>query len=154
MNGVTACNKEGAKLRLAGIQVPFVSFKECEVFKIENLGAFYLDAMAGVPSRGTLYIRDDFMLDGKPVSLLDRLSWIDPDILSGNKRAVNLSLELMGARTMQRLAAEVDARLHASPSTARLREVIKESGIRQAVKQRDERFGDGRIRLRRRGDRK
>src|SRR5690606_34573600 len=47
--------------------------------------------------------------------LADRLAMVHPDFLAGNKRAVNLAMELMGARTMQRLAAELDARMHASP---------------------------------------
>ncbi len=82
-------------------------------------------------------------------ALCDRLSWIHPDMLAGNKRAVNLSLELMGARTMQRLGAEIDARLHASPGTRRLREVIQSHGIREALRERDEKFGDGRVRMER-----
>ena len=44
--------------------------------------------------------------------LADRLAMIDPDLLSANKRIINLGLELMGARTLQRLAAENDARGH------------------------------------------
>ncbi len=83
--GVTACNKPDAIVHARGVAVLGTAdickggipgsiyggcgiggrpFKECEVFKIENLGAFYLDAIAGVPSRGTLYIRDDFMRSG------------------------------------------------------------------------------------------
>jgi hypothetical protein len=64
--GVTACNKEGAKVHALGISLP-LSFKECEVFKIENLDQFYLDAIAdaqSLPSRqsenprpGTIYMR-------------------------------------------------------------------------------------------------
>ena len=46
--------------------------------------------------------------------LADRMSLIDPDLLSANKRIVNLGLEQMGARTLQRLAAETDARVRPS----------------------------------------
>lgn len=44
--------------------------------------------------------------------LADRLAGIDPDLLSANKRIVNLGLELIGARTLQRMAAENDGRAH------------------------------------------
>jgi enoyl-CoA hydratase len=48
--------------------------------------------------------------------LADRLAMVPTDLLAGNKRSVNLALEMMGARTMQRLAAEMDARMHVSPA--------------------------------------
>jgi hypothetical protein len=68
--GVTACNKPDAKLHLLGL--PFalpVAFKECEVFKIENLGAFYLDSIANASQydveadipRGTIYMRPSLL---------------------------------------------------------------------------------------------
>ncbi|HEX7601380.1 MAG TPA: hypothetical protein VF316_07245 [Polyangiaceae bacterium] len=65
-NGVTACNKQGAKVHaiLGGINVtmPLIgSYGECEVFKIENLAKFYLDSIVG---RGTLYLRNDTLRNG------------------------------------------------------------------------------------------
>lgn len=84
--------------------------------------------------------------------LVDRLTWIHPDQLAGTKRQVNLALELMGARTMQRLAAEMDARVHASPSSQRFRDMMAEHGVAKGVRMRDERFGDGVIRLRALGE--
>lgn len=50
--------------------------------------------------------------------LTARLALIDPHLLSAQKRIVNLGLELMGARTLQRLAAETDARAHLAPAAA------------------------------------
>jgi hypothetical protein len=57
-SGVTACNKPDAIVHaeLGGITIPSfgLKWKECEVFKIENLSAFYLDAIANAvdtPSR-------------------------------------------------------------------------------------------------------
>ena len=44
--------------------------------------------------------------------LADRLCKIDPDLLSANKRIINMGLELMGARTLQRMAVENDVRGH------------------------------------------
>jgi hypothetical protein len=66
--GVTACNKPGAKVHALGLSLP-VSFDECAVFKIENLGAFYLDAIANAQQydpnveipRGTIYMRPSLL---------------------------------------------------------------------------------------------
>jgi len=76
--GVTACNKPGAKVhaKLLGISVTMPlagSYSECEVFKLENVGAFYLDAIANAaqyePSnkpnkRGAFYLRNDLLRTG------------------------------------------------------------------------------------------
>ena len=40
---------------------------------------------------------------------------IDRELLAANKRVVNLGLELMGARTLQRAAVETDARATCPP---------------------------------------
>ncbi len=79
--------------------------------------------------------------------LADRMALIDPDLLAANKRIVNLGLELMGARTLQRLAAENDGRAHLAPGTERFRRVAKEQGLRTALQERDRQFGDGRARV-------
>ena len=41
-------------------------------------------------------------LENEVVGLASRMAKIDPDLLSANKRIVNLAMELMGARTLQR----------------------------------------------------
>lgn len=87
------------------------------------------------------------LLEQEVEQLADRLSKIDPDILSINKRSVNLALELMGAKTTQRLAAELDARGHNAEAAGRFRKSIKESGLKAALKQRDAPFGDGRAKV-------
>ena len=76
-------------------------------------------------------------------ALADRLARIDTDLLAANKRIVNLGLELMGARTLQRMAAEMDARAHLAQSRDVFRRHAMEHGIKHAVKMRDEPFGDG-----------
>lgn len=43
------------------------------------------------------------LLEQECEGLADRMALIDPDLLAGNKRIVNLGLEQMGARTLQRL---------------------------------------------------
>ena len=69
------------------------------------------------------------------------------NLLAANKRIVNLGLELMGARTLQRLSAENDARAHLAPGTARFRQNAKEKGLKAALAARDADFGDGRARV-------
>ncbi len=79
-------------------------------------------------------------LDETVEKLADKMAMIHPDFLSGNKRAVNLALELMGARTMQRLASELDARMHTSPGMDDWRERNREQGLKSALEWRDGRF--------------
>jgi enoyl-CoA hydratase len=87
-------------------------------------------------------------LEDEVEGLADRFALIDHHLLSANKRIVNLGLELMGARTLQRLAAENDARAHLAPGTAEYRRRVRELGLRQALRERDGAFGDGRARVR------
>jgi enoyl-CoA hydratase len=86
-------------------------------------------------------------LEAEVEQLLDRLAKIDHHLLAANKRIVNLGLELMGARTLQRLAAENDARAHLAPGTLEFFRRVEEHGLREAFKQRDAQFGDGRARV-------
>jgi len=80
--------------------------------------------------------------------LARRLALIDPDLLSSNKRVINMGLELMGARTLQRYAAETDARAHRAPSTREYFAAVASEGLKGAFRERDERFGDSRVRVR------
>ena len=79
--------------------------------------------------------------------LADRLALIDPDLLSANKRVINVGMELMGAQVLQRLAAENDARGHRAPGTKAYFAAVKEKGLREAFRERDAKFGDGRARV-------
>ena len=87
------------------------------------------------------------LLEAEVEQLADRMSHIDPDILAVNKRAVNLGLELMGARTLQRLAAENDARGHQAGSAQAFIQRAREAGLKTALAERDAPFGDGRARV-------
>lgn len=86
-------------------------------------------------------------LDEEIADLTRRFAAISPDLLACNKRIVNLGLELMGARTLQRLASETDARGHLSAGRMAFRNNCQELGVKEAVRRRDAPFGDGRIRL-------
>jgi enoyl-CoA hydratase len=87
-------------------------------------------------------------LDEEIADLTRRFAAISPDLLACNKRIVNLGLELMGARTLQRLASETDARGHLSSGRMEFRKTAQEHGVKEAVRRRDAPFGDGRIRMR------
>ena len=86
-------------------------------------------------------------LENEVEQLADRLVMIDPDLLSTNKRIINLGLELMGARTLQRLAAENDVRGHNSEAARGFGKRVAEGGLAGALRERDEKFGDGRVRV-------
>ena len=96
--------------------------------------------MEAVPAAG---------LEAAVGELARRVALVDAELLSAHKRVVNLSLELAGARTMQRLSAEMDARAHLSrgPRRSQFRADMAEHGLKTALKNRDEPFGDGQVKL-------
>jgi len=73
------------------------------------------------------------LLDAEVTGLMKRLGRIDSDLLSGNKRIINIGLELMGARTLQRLAAENDTRLHTVAASLEFRDLAQKKGLRAAL---------------------
>jgi len=87
------------------------------------------------------------LLEAEVEGLAGRMALIDPDLLSANKRIINIGLELMGARTLQRLACENDARGHLAPSAREFAAKIREKGLKETFKERDGKFGDGRARV-------
>jgi enoyl-CoA hydratase len=87
------------------------------------------------------------VLEDEVEGLADRFALIDPDLLSANKRITNLSLELMGAQTLQRLAGENDARAHRAPAVRQYGRDVREHGLKETLRRRDEPFGDGYARV-------
>lgn len=87
------------------------------------------------------------LLEDEVEGLADRFSLIDPDLLAANKRITNLALELMGAQTLQRLAGENDARAHRSQAVRDYGRSVKEHGLKETLRRRDEPFGDGMARV-------
>jgi enoyl-CoA hydratase len=85
------------------------------------------------------------------MALARRVALVDHHLLAANKRQVNLALELMGARTMQRLAAEIDVRGHQSRAMREFGRVAATDGMSAAATARDEPFGDSVIELRHAG---
>jgi enoyl-CoA hydratase len=86
-------------------------------------------------------------LENEVEQLADRMAMIDPDLLSANKRIINQGLELMGARTLQRMAAENDVRGHNTRSARGFGMSVKEKGLKETLRERDAKFGDGRARV-------
>ena len=86
-------------------------------------------------------------LDEEVNELARRVSCVDADLLSAHKRVVNMALELQGTRTLQRFAAEMDARAHLSkgPRRTQFKQDMATAGLKQALKNRDEPFGDGMV---------
>jgi enoyl-CoA hydratase len=101
--------------------------------------------------------RIGLVLDAVPAAELDaavdelarRVSCVDAELLSAHKRIVNVALELAGARTLQRMAAEMDARAHLSqgPRRRQFKADMAEHGLKQALKNRDAPFGDGMVKI-------
>ncbi|MFD2580401.1 enoyl-CoA hydratase-related protein [Novosphingobium colocasiae] len=89
-------------------------------------------------------------LDVEAMALARRIGAIDNELLSVHKRVINLALEQMGARTMQRVAAEMDARAHLSkgPRRTQFKSDMAEHGLKVALADRDAPFGDGYVRVR------
>ena len=84
------------------------------------------------------------LLEQEVEGLADRLAMIDTELLSANKRIINIGLEIMGARTLQRIATENDARAHLAPSVAEFGARSREQGLKAALQWRDTKFGDQR----------
>ena len=86
-------------------------------------------------------------LEQEVEGLASRMSHIDPDLLSANKRIINTGLELMGARTLQRMAAENDVRGHNTKAARNYRDSVVEKGLKKTLQERDAKFGDGRAKV-------
>jgi len=87
-------------------------------------------------------------LDAEVDELARRVALTDVDLLSAHKRVINLGMELMHTRTLQRLTAELDARAHlaSGPRRTRFKQDMGTVGLKQALKNRDEAYGDGTVR--------
>jgi len=83
-------------------------------------------------------------LEDEVGALASKMEKIDIELLAPNKRIVNIALEMMGARTVQRMAAEMDGRAHQAPSVREFGRIAMTQGLKAALEWRDGRFGDGR----------
>lgn len=94
-------------------------------------------------------------IDAEADDMARRIACVDAEILATHKRVINMQMELAGAKTSQRYAAELDARAHLSqgPRRSKFREDMAELGLKDALKNRDEPFGNSRVQLRARSGR-
>lgn len=92
-------------------------------------------------------------LDREVMALAQRIAATDPELLACHKRVVDFALEQMGARTLQRYAAELDARGHlaSGPRRTQFKADMKEHGLKVALQNRDAPYGDGIVKVRGRG---
>jgi enoyl-CoA hydratase len=83
-------------------------------------------------------------LEAEVEAIASKMEKIDVELLSPNKRIVNVALELTGARTIQRMAAENDGRAHQAPAVREFGRLAMTQGLKAALEWRDSKFGDGR----------
>ena len=98
------------------------------------------------------------VMDSVPAAELDeavhklamRIAIIDPEIAATQKRIVNMAMELAGARTLQKLATDMDARAHLSkgPGRRAWRENVAAHGVRKAIRMRDAAYEGDVVRIR------
>ena len=79
-------------------------------------------------------------LDQVVLDLANRMALIGRDLLIGNKRVVNMGVELMGRSQLQRFAGMSDAVGHRAPEALAFSGRIGEIGLRDAVRERDGAF--------------
>jgi enoyl-CoA hydratase len=82
-------------------------------------------------------------LDAEVAQLAHRIAAVSPDLLAAHKRIVNLGMEMLGARTLQRVAAENDARAHLSSAFSGFFDEMQAHGLKEALRRRDAPFGTG-----------
>ena len=97
------------------------------------------------------------VLDSVPADQLEaevaetarRIACVDSELLAANKRIINIALELSGAQTLQRLDAETDGRAHlaSGPRRTQFKTDMAASGLKVALKNRDQPFGDGMVKV-------
>jgi enoyl-CoA hydratase len=101
------------------------------------------DTVSGLEAREIGLVVDTAPADELDQVVLDlaaRMALISRDLLIGNKRVVNLGVELMGRSQLQRFAAINDAVGHRAPEALAFSARIGEIGLRQAVRERDGAF--------------
>ncbi len=81
-------------------------------------------------------------LEAEVEALADKMCRIDPAVLSANKRIVGIAMEMMGARTVQRMAVEMDSRARLAPGVREFYRIVAEQGLKAALEWRDGDFAD------------
>jgi enoyl-CoA hydratase len=79
-------------------------------------------------------------LDDAVLDLANRIALIGRDLLTANKRVLNLGIELMGRAQLQKFAALNDAIGHRTPEALAFADRIAQIGLREATRERDAAF--------------
>lgn len=89
-------------------------------------------------------------LDAFAMDLAARIALVDPELNATQKRIVNIAMEQMGMANTQRFAREMDARAHlgTGPRRMQFKADLQQGGLKTALTNRDEPFGDSVIKLR------
>jgi enoyl-CoA hydratase len=86
------------------------------------------------------YADDD--LDGAVEALARRMAALPPELLAQSKVVINHSVELMGLSSLQRFATEANATARQAPGVAEFSRILRERGLHEAIRWRDERAAD------------
>ncbi len=88
-------------------------------------------------------------LDAEVEALAKHVAQNDPDMLSANKRIINMAMEMAGARNLQKLSTDMDARAHLSkqPLRTNFKADAAKHGVKVAYQNRDAKFGDGMVHI-------
>lgn len=81
-------------------------------------------------------------LEQEVLSIAHNMAKVMPELLTVNKAAVNRVYELMGLRTAQQNALELDAICHATEAVQEFGKIVREKGLKTALEWRDTKFGD------------
>ena len=80
-------------------------------------------------------------LDEAVDSLARRMASLPPELLAQSKAVINRAVDLMGREPLQRFAVEANATARQSPGVAEWSRVLRQKGLREAIKWRDGRGG-------------
>ena len=78
-------------------------------------------------------------LDDAVDSLARRMATLPPELLAQSKSVINRSVELMGRAQLQSFGVEANATARQSPGVAEWSRVLREKGLHEAIRWRDER---------------
>lgn len=81
-------------------------------------------------------------LDSEVLAIAERIAKVPNDLLALNKRAAHRAMEAMGIREGIRATAEIQAMGFHQKSSREYMKSFQEKGVKEALSERDEKFGD------------
>jgi enoyl-CoA hydratase len=107
------------------------------------------DSLSGVECARLGWANESFPIEELEDRVLDvakRITGVPPDLVQLNKRVVHRQMEIMGLHTGIRVGSELCALGTHSPSLREFMKSTQEKGLKEALQERDEPFGDYRTR--------